>query len=230
VEPSPELTTPWPPAPVSPAPWPALVAAVVASEPEWSPVEPVAIGWGDEPEEDAAIDPVGDVDRAIAPAFGQGWEPPVAAEGSSIPFAGVNDRMAASVSPFEPSQGAALDQPTALASVRAYEAAALAALAETVRLISQPSGEPPALTLPGPTVLAAALTELEAAEASAAIVVAVAAERRSRLLALNEVLPRLRALLELRDRGYLSTAEVERKRAAILAPLTDLLFEAGGVR
>ena len=121
-------------------------------------------------------------------------------------------------------------QPEMMVNVRAYEAAAFAALAETVRLISHPGGEQPTLTPPGPTVLAAALAELEAAEASAVLADAATADRRSRLLALNEVLPRLRALLELRDRGYLSTAEVERKRAAILAPLTELLFEKGAVR
>jgi hypothetical protein len=118
-----------------------------------------------------------------------------------------------------------LDRPPTLEHVRAYEAAALSALAETVRLIGTPTGVPPSLQAPGPALLTAALAELEAAEASAAIAPSAAGDRRTRLLALNEVLPRLRALLDLRERGYLSTAEVEGKRSAILAPLSDILFE-----
>jgi len=112
-----------------------------------------------------------------------------------------------------------------LPQVRRYEAAALTALAEARRRIAlgRPAASDPA-PAPSAAALAGALAELDAALAADALSPATAAARRARLLALHEVGPRLRALVELRDHGYLSTADLERKRRAILAPLARIVF------
>jgi hypothetical protein len=106
-----------------------------------------------------------------------------------------------------------------------YEGAALAALAETVDQIGRPGLDRRTLSpLPCSSMLAAALAELEAAEAKGVLPSEAANARRARLMALNEAGPRLRALIELRDLGLLSNAVLEEKRVAILAPLSRVVF------
>lgn len=123
--------------------------------------------------------------------------------------------------------------PSALARdlphTRACEAAALTSLATVLRAIDDPEGPAPSSPpSPLPTARHAdALAELDAATASGTITTEEAATRRARLLALIDAAPRLRTLLELRDAGHLSDADLAAKRAAILAPLAHEVFGPG---
>ena len=112
----------------------------------------------------------------------------------------------------------------ALDRVRAFEAAALAVLAETVDL----SGVRRTASRPSAVIshldLDEAVAELEVAGTAGLIPAAEAAARRGRLLALGEAMPRLRALRELWETGYLTDADLARKRQSILAQVSALLF------
>ena len=114
-------------------------------------------------------------------------------------------------------------RPPEFPRVRAYEAAALAVLAATTRLISNPCGRD-AVAPPPPARFDDALTELEVATMLGAIDPVVATARRDRLVALAEAAARLRALLELRAAGSVADADLEPRRAAILAPLAEQVF------
>ena len=106
-----------------------------------------------------------------------------------------------------------------LPQTRSYEAACLAVLTEVLSAVAcRDAGEPSAriAAFPAGGQRQAALAELDAAVA--------AAVRRARLLALADAAPRLRSLVELRAAGYLSEADLRRKRHAILAPLASLIF------
>jgi hypothetical protein len=111
--------------------------------------------------------------------------------------------------------------------VRAFESAALAVLAEALDAIrDRAAGRVPAPLVESPPSAA------EQAQALAALIDLTRAGRLSpealharkvRLLALGEAAIRLRTLLELRDAGHLSDADLARKRTAITTRLGEIL-------
>ncbi len=124
---------------------------------------------------------------------------------------------------MEPHPSAAPDLPRS----RAYEAAALASLADVLRAVDGRVAARP-LTIPVmPSGQAAALAELEAAATADVLTPAEVAARTVRVVALGEAVQRLRALLELRDAGHLSDGDLALKRAAVLGPLSRQVLGAG---
>ena len=129
--------------------------------------------------------------------------------------------------PVPPSRPGGLASAPELPQTRAYEAAALTTLSAVLQAMdSRGAGTPTVPDIGQPAVAdrAAALAELDAAVAAGRITPEEMGVRRARLLALAEAGPRLRALLELRDGGNLSPADLTRKRAAVLAPLSRQVF------
>ena len=110
---------------------------------------------------------------------------------------------------------------------RAYEAAALASLADVLRAVDGRVAAQPSAIPAMPSGQAAALAELEAAATADVLTPAEVAARRVRVVALGEAVQRLRALLELRDAGHLSDGDLALKRAAILGPLSRQVLGTG---
>jgi hypothetical protein len=107
----------------------------------------------------------------------------------------------------------------ALATIQEYEASCLAVLSEVLKAIAdrvacrpaQPISEP----LPSPALQASALAALIELTATGEIDMDDARWRKSRMIELGEAGARLRALMELRDFGHISTEDLDHKRVSI---------------
>lgn len=176
--------------------------------------------------------PVGGADRVLAE-----WSAPPAPGhdlGQDVPLAmswtlpevvreEISDPMPKS--PASTASGA--PDRTAWTQVRAFESAALAALAEALNAIhDRAAGRVPVPLVELPP------SAVEQAQALAALIdLARVGElspedlhaRKARLLALGEAAVRLRTLLELRDAGHLSDADLAHKRTAITTRLGEIL-------
>jgi hypothetical protein len=110
-------------------------------------------------------------------------------------------------------------QSKALTTIQEYEASCLAVLSEVLKAIddrvacrpAQPISEP----LPSPALQASALAALIELTATGEIEMDDARWRKSRMIELGEAGARLRALMELRDFGHISTEDLDHKRESI---------------
>jgi hypothetical protein len=107
----------------------------------------------------------------------------------------------------------------ALTTIQEYEATCLAVLSEVLKAIAdrvacrpaQPISEP----LPSPALQASAIAALIELTATGEIDMDDARWRKSRMIELGEAGARLRALMELRDFGHISTEDLDHKRVSI---------------
>jgi hypothetical protein len=111
---------------------------------------------------------------------------------------------------------------------RAYEAAHLSLLSEALiairdRIAGLPS-RPLRGSMPAQAVEREAFAEFRAAERAGQMTHEEAEMRKLRLSAISEATRRLRSLVELRDAGHLTDAELALKRAEISEELSDLIL------
>jgi hypothetical protein len=112
-------------------------------------------------------------------------------------------------------------------TIQEYEASCLAVLSEVLRAINDRVACRPAKAitepLPSPSLQSSALGALIELTANGDLTLDEARKRRARLIALGESGVRLRALMELRDFGHITTEDLELKKEQITAHLATFV-------
>jgi hypothetical protein len=174
-----------------------------------------------EPTQDGARGPIDEAGPALLPATSAD-EPSADANGTDLTL----DEFSARDAEKSTCQTEGLHGSLCWPRAAAYESAAVGVLAEILTAIRDRVGgrvTPVAAALPTAAEQSAALAELAAACQAGLVAPDELRARSARILALGDACVRLRTLLELRDAGHVSDADLARRQQSITAQLAAVM-------